>query len=96
MGCIPVVISEVQELAFEELVDWDSFVVWIRPADISHLDDILHSFSETELKRRRMAMKATWRALWYADEGLAYQSISKALYSRKYDSAPVREFSRRK
>ncbi|CDF40746.1 Glycosyltransferase, family GT47 [Chondrus crispus] len=96
MGCIPVVISEVQELAFEELVDWDSFVVWIRPADISHLDDILHSFSETELKRRQLAMKATWRALWYADEGLAYQSISKALYSRKYDSAPVREFSRRK
>lgn len=92
MGCIPVIISQVQELGFEELVDWDSFAVWVRPADISKLDKILRSFSNDELRRRRLAMKRVWRALWYADEGLAYESILKALYSRKYDSAPTREF----
>lgn len=93
MGCVPVIISEVQELAFEEFIDWDSFTVWIRPSDISKLDDILRSFSEDELRRRRIAMKAVWRALWYADEGLAYQAILKSLHSRKYRSSPSRRFS---
>lgn len=87
------IISEVQELAFEEFVDWDSFTVWVRPSDIAKLDEILRSLPETELRRRRLAMKAVWRALWYADEGLAYQAILKSLYSRKYDSAPTRQFS---
>lgn len=93
MGCVPVIISEVQELAFEEFIDWDSFTVWVRPSDIHKLDEILRSFSETELLRRRRAMQAVWRALWYADEGLANQAILKSLYRRKYDSAPTRHFS---
>lgn len=93
MGCIPVIISEVQELAFEELVDWDSFTVWVRPSDISHLNIILRSFSDNELLRRRLAMKKVWRTFWYTDEGLAYQALLQSLYNRKYESRPERFFS---
>lgn len=93
MGCIPVVISEVQELAFEDLVDWDSFTVWVRPSDIAHLDSVLRSFNDSELIRRRAAMSSVWKAFWYADDGLAYQAILRSLYNRRYYSRPDRNFS---
>ena len=92
MGCIPVIISEVQELAFEEFVDWDSFAVWIRPSHIANLDAILRSFSDVELERRRQAMRAVWPAFWYAEHGLANQAILRSLYLRRYDSSPRRQF----
>ncbi|PXF41432.1 putative glucuronosyltransferase [Gracilariopsis chorda] len=93
MGCIPVIISEVQELAFEDLIDWDSFVVWVRPPDVRNLDSILRSFSEAEIKRRRNAMKEVWRLMWYTENGLANQAILQELYTRRYASPPKRHFS---
>lgn len=93
LGCIPVIISEVQELAFEEFIDWDSFAVWVRPADISKLDNILRSFSDQEIERRMQAMKKVWRTMWYARDGLANEAILRSLYLRKYDSPPRRNFS---
>lgn len=94
MGCVPVIISEVQELAFEEFLDWDSFVVWIRPSHIEDLDSILRRFSMSEIKRRRDAMHDLYRVLWYEGEkGLAYQAILQSLYNRKMARTPRREFT---
>lgn len=93
MGCIPVILSEVQELAFEELVDWDSFAVWVRPGDIAGLDNLLRSMPESEIRERRAAMKRVWRGLWYAEGGLANEAILKSLHTRKYKSPPRRHFS---
>eukprot|EP00178_Gracilaria_changii_P002934 TRINITY_DN142_c0_g1_i1.p2 TRINITY_DN142_c0_g1~~TRINITY_DN142_c0_g1_i1.p2 ORF type:complete len:131 (-),score=14.61 TRINITY_DN142_c0_g1_i1:871-1263(-) len=92
MGCIPVVISEAQELAFEDLIDWDSFAVWVRPNDIVHLDSILRSFPEVEIQRRREKMEGIWRAVWYGDGGLANQAILQELFQRKYRIPPKRVF----
>lgn len=94
MACIPVVISEVQELAFEEFVDWDSFVVWIRPSDIEEIDLILRSLSDEELERRRKAMRKVWRVFWYeGEDALGYEAILQALYNRKLAHRPRRHFS---
>lgn len=93
MGCIPVIISEVQEMAFEEFVDWDSFAVWIKPSDIRFLDAVLRSFSDSDIKKRRNAMKAVWPAFWYAEDGLANQAILKALHTRKVHSRSERVFN---
>lgn len=93
MGCIPVIISEVQELAFEDLIDWDSFVVWVRPGDVRKLDFILRSFSDMEIQRRRKAMQEIWRLMWYAEGGLANQAVLQELYARRYASPPKRQFS---
>lgn len=93
MGCIPVVISEVQELAFEEFLNWDEFAVWIRPKDIHQLDTILRTFPNVDLERRQAVMKEVWQALWYGEEGLANEAILHSLYTRKYSSMPRRVFS---
>lgn len=95
MGCVPVIISEVQELAFEEFLDWDSFALWVRPTDIAKLDSILRAVPADELQRRRATMRRVWRALWYDEDqgGLAGQAILKSLYIRKYESSPKRHFS---
>lgn len=93
MGCIPVIISEVQELAFEDMIHWDDFAIWIRPTEIHHLDKILRSFPESELKRRRKYMERAWRLFWYGKQGLANEAILRTLYTRKYSHSPRRHFS---
>lgn len=94
MGCIPVIISEVQELAFEEFVDWDSFAVWVRPSEITNLDTILHNLSDKEIEEKQAAMRKVWRVFWYeGDDALGYQAILQALYSRKWMNHPRRIFS---
>lgn len=93
MGCVPVVISEVQELAFEEFLNWDSLAIWVRPNSIGDLDTILRSISDEEISKRRDAMKRLWRVLWYDGEyGLAYEAILQALYARKLMNRPRRHF----
>lgn len=93
MGCIPVVISEVQELAFEEFLNWDEFAVWIRPKDIQQLDTILRTFSNADIIRKQAAMQKVWQALWYGQEGIANEAILHSLYTRKYLSIPRHVFS---
>lgn len=95
MGCIPVIISDIQELAFEEFVDWDSFAVWIRPDDVNQLDAILRNFTDAQLQQRRDAMERVWRVFWYdGPDALGYQAILQALYNRKLIRRPQRRFSR--
>lgn len=95
MGCIPVIISGKQELAFEEFIHWDAFAVWIRPSDITQLDTVLRSFSDHEIARRRREIQKVWSVFWYPQQqhGLAYHAILKALYNRKYQTTPQRVFS---
>lgn len=82
-GCIPVVVSDRQQLPLDALVDWDAFTVWIRPADIAGIDAVLTGFSDDEVADRQAAMRRVWRALWYGPEGLAPQGVLAELAARK-------------
>lgn len=93
MGCVPVIISQVQEMAFEELVNWDQFAIFIRPSDVEDMDAILRGVSHEEIHRRRLAMQQLWRVFWYdGDVGLGYQAILEALYKRKLVHRPRRRY----
>lgn len=93
MGCVPVIISQVQELAFEEFLNWDSLAIWIRPSDIDNLDAILRSIPDSEVISRLQAMNRLWRVLWYeGNDGLAYEAILQSLYNRKMMNRPRRHF----
>lgn len=82
-GCIPVVVSDRQQLPLDDIVDWDAFTVWIRPADIAGIDAVLTGFSDDEVADRQAAMRRVWRALWYGPEGLAPQGMLAELAARK-------------
>ncbi|GAB0495629.1 hypothetical protein MMPV_006931 [Pyropia vietnamensis] len=82
-GCIPVVVSDRQQLPLDDIVDWDAFTVWMRPSDIAGIDAVLTGFSDDEVADRQAAMRRVWRALWYGPEGLAPQGMLAELAARK-------------
>lgn len=92
LGCIPVIISEKQELAFEDLINWDDFAVWVRPGDVKKMDEALRKFKMKDIERRLQAMQKVWRLLWYGEEGLANEAILYQLYRRRYVSKLKRKF----
>lgn len=87
LGCIPVVVSDRQELPLSNLIDWDAFTVWIRPADIAGMDAVLRAISDAEVGARQLAMGRAWRALWYGTGGLGHQAVMVELAARL---SPVR------
>ena len=93
-GCVPVVISERQELAFEDIVNWDDFAVWVKPKEIARMDKALRKMKAREIENRLQAMQKIWKLFWYGDEGLASEAIVYELYRRKYISKPRRTFIR--
>ena len=83
LGCIPVLLSEELEMAFEELVDYSRFMLRVRPADTAHLKAILQSISQTEVDTRMLEMERVWRMFSYGPRGLAPQMILKTLERRR-------------
>lgn len=93
LGCVPVVISERQELAFEDVVPYDEFVVWIRPADVRDLARILRAIPMSEILRRLRVMEDVWRLFWYEPgTGAAIDAIVAQLSRRKYAARPRRRY----
>lgn len=92
-GCVPVVLSNRQELAFEDVVPYDEIVIWIRPEEVSSLNNILRSISVEDIERRLRIMERIWRLYSYDEnEGAAMDAIFSELYRRKYFSRPRRRY----
>lgn len=92
LGCIPVVISEKQELFLEDLIDYSEISYWVKPDDIRGLDAKLRGLGRQELTRREFAMRDIWRLLWYGKEGLAEEAILYSLYRKLDSSRPDRPY----
>ena len=83
LGCIPVLLSEEIELAFEEVLDYSKFMVRVRPTDVGKWKTILKSISPAEIESRRREMERVWRVFSYGHRGLAPNMILKMLARRK-------------
>eukprot|EP00754_Rhynchopus_humris_P007605 Rhum_TRINITY_DN13510_c0_g1::Rhum_TRINITY_DN13510_c0_g1_i1::g.60796::m.60796 len=80
-GCIPVMVCDQCLYAFENVVDYASFAVFVSEEDVMNgkLIDILKAIPEAELNRRRAAMRAIRHHFVYNDgppqEGDALDTI---------------------
>ena len=83
LGCIPVLLSEEIELAFEDAVDYSKFMIRIRPADVSRLKSLLESVSQHEVRSMQRELEKVWRLFSYGKGGLAPHMILDALARRK-------------
>lgn len=95
LGCVPVVLSERQELAFEDVVPYDDIVVWVRPDDVFSLNSILRSITSEDIMRRLQLMEKLWPMFWYGEhKGAAMDTILGELSRHKYISHPRRHYRR--
>lgn len=83
LGCIPVLLSEEIELAFEDMIDYSKFMVRVHPQDVSKLKTVLAAVSDYEVEGMRREMEKVWRLFSYSKQGLALHMIMKALAKRK-------------
>lgn len=94
LGCIPVVLSERQELAFEDAIPYDELVVWVRPNDVFSLNEILRAIPAEEILKRLRMMERIWSLFWYGEHrGGALSAILGELSRHKYSSAPRRHYA---
>ena len=92
LGCIPVLLSEELELAFEEVIDYSKFMLRVRPADMGKLKSILLSIKPSEIADMQREMEKVWRLFNYGPRGLAPQMILKLLARRKSPHHIKREY----
>jgi len=83
LGCIPVLLSEEIELAFEDVLDYSKFMVRIRPSNIRILKRILKSIPVHEVKAMQEELTKVWRFFSYGKNGLAKYMIVRALDRRR-------------
>lgn len=83
LGCIPVLLSEEIELAFEDTLDYSKFMVRIKPKNVSKLKEILKSIPSSEIKAMQEEMERIWSLFSYGKNGLAPYMILDALGRRK-------------
>ena len=93
LGCIPVVLSDRQELAFEDAIPYDEIIIWVHPNDVFVLDKILRAIPVEDILRRLQIMEKIWPLYWYeSKDGIALQGILGELSRHKYASHPNREY----
>ena len=83
LGCIPVLLSEEIELAFEDFIDYSKFMIRVRPKDVNKLKTILTSVESNEVKMMQKEMEKVWKLFSYSKGGLAPYKILEALAKRK-------------
>lgn len=83
LGCIPVLLSEEIELAFEDTIDYSKFMIRIRPSDVSKLKTILKSIDSSEIEAMQNEMEKVWQYFSYGPKGLAPYMILDALGRKK-------------
>ena len=83
LGCIPVLLSDEIELAFEEVIDYSKFMLRVRPSDVGQLKSILLSISPGEIASMQSEMRRVWRLFSYSSAGLAPHMVLKMLARRK-------------
>ena len=92
LGCIPVLLSEEIELAFEEVIDYSKFMLRVRPADVAKLKSILLSVSPGKIANMQNEMERVWRLFSYGRQGLAPHMVMKMLARRKSPHHIRREY----
>lgn len=92
LGCIPVAISEKQELFLEDLVDYSQISYWVKPEEVRELDQKLRSIGYEELTQREWAIRDVWKLFWYGPKGLAEEAILYSLYQKLDTSKPSRQY----
>ena len=83
LGCIPVLLSEEIELAFEDLLDYSKFMLRVRPRDISRLKILLQSISKHRIESMQAEMEKIWKAFSYGENGMAPYMILEEIARRK-------------
>lgn len=66
-GCIPVIIQDGIQLAYENVLNYDSFAVRIAEDDIPHLVQILRAINETELEFKLVNVQKLRQRFIYQD-----------------------------
>ena len=92
LGCIPVLLSDEIELAFEEVLDYSKFMLRIRPSDVAKLKSILQSVAPEEVGRMQRELERVWRLFSYGSQGLAPHMVLKMLARRKTPHHIRREY----
>lgn len=93
LGCIPVVLSDKQELAFEDVIPYDDLVIWVHPNDVFSLNAILRAVPIEDILRRLQIMETIWMLFWYEKgKGAAVDAVLAQLARKKYSSHPKRRY----
>ncbi|PXF45194.1 putative glucuronosyltransferase [Gracilariopsis chorda] len=92
LGCVPVVLSERQELAFEDEIPYDDLVIWIRPEHVFSINTVLRSIPAQDILKRLRIMERIWPLFWYHGEGRALDTILAELARHKYSSHPSHNY----
>ena len=79
LGCIPVLLSDEIELAFEDVLDYSKFMIRVRPEDVNILKMILKAIPAYEIEAMQEEMSKVWRFFSYGKNGLANYMIVGAL-----------------
>lgn len=92
LGCIPVLLSDQIELAFEDVLDYSKFMVRVLPQDVKYLDQILKSIPAYEVQAMQEELAKVWRFFSYGKNGLAKHMIIGALNRRRTTQHVKREY----
>lgn len=93
LGCVPVVLSDKQELAFEDVIPYGDLVVWVRPNDVLSLNAILRAIPVEDILHRLQIIEKIWPLFWYEKgNGAAVDAVLAQLARNKYPSHPRRRY----
>ncbi|KAH9678859.1 EGF-like domain-containing protein [Citrus sinensis] len=86
-GCIPVVIQDGIFLPYENVLNYESFVVRISEDEIPNLINILRGLNETEIQFRLANVQKVWQRFLYRDSILLEAKRQNAKFGRMNDWA---------
>ena len=80
VGCVPIIIQDAVEMAFEDVLPWERFSLRLNFSDIPRLPQLLSRVPPAHVARLRRGLGCVWpRMLWLAE----------GLYPRQTDMDPT-------
>lgn len=83
--CVPVIISDNYVPPFFEILNWDSFAVFVREKDIPKLRDILLSIPKAKYVEMQMQVKMVQQHFFWHKEPVKYDLFHMTLHSVWYN-----------
>ena len=77
LGSIPVYVSDKHLLPWSDELDWSEFCVLIKPEDISRIDEILKSYTETQIRKMQQKISQVYPSFFTIPA--TYENICKRL-----------------
>ncbi|KAG1671014.1 hypothetical protein FOA52_014258 [Chlamydomonas sp. UWO 241] len=78
-GCVPVVIMDNVHQLFEPQLDWASFSIRIKEADIDSLPQLLSSVPEKILEKLQAAVRTVWHRFAYTSHPLMRRNVEEIM-----------------